>query len=304
MDVYTVARTDNGCIEVRSKHNRYLVYRIPYRALKTKQVDIGILNRFVVYILHHANPDGKDELYIGKSKNGIEGRPVSHEEKNIPWTECFILTEEQGGFFNDGVIQYLEDEICSRFKSSGTYDVQTKVTTSGTANKSDIEDCKIFLRYAYPALETLGLSIPPVANADPTLDDFHQKVKKPSRVDVDPLDMSDDMRELYYRIESCLLGIDGNLRMAVQPKWSYVRFSFPDIKKTLVYCRYLKKDGAFEMHVIGEPKWYGGLGVRPAGPGDKYGACATVFIVRRPSDIERVKSICSIGYDRIMNGRH
>ena len=66
---------------------------------------------FVVYILLGKNNNGKDVIYVGKSKNGLKNRPTAHEDKYPNWTVCYILTQfKERTFFNDGSIQYLEDE--------------------------------------------------------------------------------------------------------------------------------------------------------------------------------------------------
>ena len=160
MKKYIMKYNEKKCIELSKPFNTILVYKIPYKNIKEKNHNIEISNRFIVYILFGKNNVGKDIIYVGKSKNGIDNRPVSHEDKNTNWTDCYILTDiKERTFLNDGTIQYLEDTICNKINEINTYINTTNQTTSGTANKSDMEDCDIFLDEAYDMLYALGLDL-------------------------------------------------------------------------------------------------------------------------------------------------
>lgn len=157
---YIIKFNKQRCIELSKPINTILVYRIPYKNIKAKNHGIDISNRFVVYILYGRNAKGKDIIYVGKSKNGINYRPLAHEDKNENWTTCFILTDiKERTILNDGTIQYLEDKICSRVNDIDKYINTTSQTTSGTANHSDMEDCDEFLEEAYDMLFALGLDL-------------------------------------------------------------------------------------------------------------------------------------------------
>ena len=58
---------------------KWLVYKMPYSIMKNKTHGLTFSNRFVVYILYGINEAGQDCIYVGKSKNGIDNRPTSHE---------------------------------------------------------------------------------------------------------------------------------------------------------------------------------------------------------------------------------
>ncbi|MBR0382372.1 MAG: hypothetical protein IJH71_08055 [Eubacterium sp.] len=157
---YIIRFNKQGCVELSKPINTILLYRIPYKNIKARNHGVDISNRFIVYILYGRNAKGKDIIYVGKSKNGIDYRPTAHEDKNENWTMCYVLTDiKERTILNDGTIQYLEDRICNRVNAIDKYINTTTQTTSGTANHSDMEDCDEFLEEAYDMLFTLGLDL-------------------------------------------------------------------------------------------------------------------------------------------------
>lgn len=157
---YIVKYFSNRSMEVSKPNSSILLYKIPYECLKNKTHGIEITNRFVVYILYGKSDVSKDIIYVGKSKNGIDYRPTSHEDKNTNWNDCYVLTNfKEKTFFNDGTIQYIEDKLKQKIDSLKQYINVTKQTTSGTANNSDEEDCDEYLREAYDMLYALGLDL-------------------------------------------------------------------------------------------------------------------------------------------------
>ena len=147
-------------VELTKPNSTMLVYKIPYKDIENKRIGFQIPNPFIVYILFGRNPKGKDMIYVGKSKNGITNRPTAHKDKFEEWTTCYVLTQfKERTFFNDGTIQYLEDQLNSRIKEIGLYNNTTLSTTSGTANKDDEEDCDDYLAEAYNMLNVLGLDL-------------------------------------------------------------------------------------------------------------------------------------------------
>lgn len=147
-------------VEMTKPNSTMIVYKIPYADIEKKKIGVLIPNQFIVYILYGSNPHGKDMIYVGKSKNGIASRPTSHKNKYEAWTTCFILTQfKERTFFNDGTIQYLEDNLNKRIDEVGMYHNTTVSTTSGTANKDDEEDCDDYLQEAYLMLDILGLDL-------------------------------------------------------------------------------------------------------------------------------------------------
>lgn len=148
-------------VELYELNSSILVYRIPYQDLKGDQEALfPIKNPFIVYILFGENEEGKNVLYVGKSKNGVKNRPTSHEDLYYKWDYCYILTQlEEKTFFNDGTIQYLEHKIKKRVEETNHYVCKTRETNSGTANRNDEEDCEIYLDKAYQMLDALGLDL-------------------------------------------------------------------------------------------------------------------------------------------------
>lgn len=151
---------NNGSVEMTKPNSTMLLYKIPYASIQTKNVGFIIPNRFIVYILFGRNNHGKDMIYVGKSKNGIDNRPGAHKDKYEQWTTCFVLTQfKERTFFNDGTIQYLENELNERVNEVGRYHNTTMSTTAGTANTDDMEDCDDYLAEAYKMLDVLGLDL-------------------------------------------------------------------------------------------------------------------------------------------------
>lgn len=160
MKKYIVKLNDKHCIEISKPINTILVYKIPYNNIKSKNHNVEISNRFIVYILFGKNSKDKDIIYVGKSKNGIDHRPAAHEDKYDSWTDCYVLTDiKERTILNDGTIQYLEDKICARINELEQYINTTEQTVQGTANHSDMEDCDEYLQEAYDMLYALGLDL-------------------------------------------------------------------------------------------------------------------------------------------------
>lgn len=153
-------RSSGRSIEVSKPNHSILVYRIPYQNLKGKNDTFEIENPFIVYILLGRNENGKDVIYVGKSKNGIKNRPTAHNDKWSSWEYCFILTQfKERTFFNDGTIQYIEDKISSKVDSLNKFKNTTVNTNTGTANTTDVEDCDEYIEEAYQILDILGLDL-------------------------------------------------------------------------------------------------------------------------------------------------
>jgi len=157
---YMVKTNDKNCIEMTKPNSSIIVYKIPYKEMKNRVVDVNITNRFIVYILVGKNTDGKDIIYVGKSKNGIDNRPTAHEDENKKWKICYVLTTfAERTFFNDGTIMYIEDQINQRLRTLDMYENTTKVTTSDTTNIFDKEFCDEYIEEVYKMLYILGLDL-------------------------------------------------------------------------------------------------------------------------------------------------
>ena len=78
---YSINYYSDGKAEISKPNSTILIYKIPYRDLVNKTVGPLIQNQFIVYILYGINNQGKDMIYVGKSKNGINYRPTGHEDK-------------------------------------------------------------------------------------------------------------------------------------------------------------------------------------------------------------------------------
>lgn len=161
-------------IEISRANSSTLVYRVPYQNIKDKDepFPFALKNPFIVYILFGKNDNGKDVIYVGKSKNGIASRPAAHDNKYDKWTYCYILTQvNERTYFNDGTIQYIEDKLNNKFNSLGTFINTTITTTSGTANRNDETDCDEYLEEVYQMLDVLGFDLITHHDDDPQIDD-------------------------------------------------------------------------------------------------------------------------------------
>ena len=157
---YMVKANDKSCIEMTKPNSSIIVYKIPYKEMKNRVVDVNITNRFIVYILVGKNTEGKDIIYVGKSKNGIDNRPTAHEDENKKWKVCYVLTTfAERTFFNDGTIMYIEDQINQRLRTLDMYENTTKVTTADTTNIFDKEFCDEYIEEVYKMLDILGLDL-------------------------------------------------------------------------------------------------------------------------------------------------
>jgi len=156
---FTAVYFDDGSVRLAKRNSQTKIYRIPYGVLTPETCRFQIDNPFIVYILRARNPEGRDFLYVGKSKNGIFVRPRQHEGKFLP-DECYILTQDyMDTFFNDGTTQYMEDQINQHVNATHAFENTTKVTTSGTITGADKEDCDDYLKEACDMLRVLGLDL-------------------------------------------------------------------------------------------------------------------------------------------------
>lgn len=157
---YIVKVNEQGSVEITAPGRTTTIYRIPYINLKKRQIGFVIKNQFIDYILIGKDTEGRDAIYVGKSINGLSNRPVAHEDKSAIWEYCFILTQvERLSFFNDGVVQYIENMLCSRIDELDRFCNTTITTNSNTTNSNEAEDCDEYLAEAYKMLYALGLDL-------------------------------------------------------------------------------------------------------------------------------------------------
>lgn len=156
-----IVEFNNECVAISKPNCTVLVYKVPYSKIKNKKSsNLSILNRFIVYILWGQNDSGKDIVYVGKSKNGIDYRPTSHEDKHDKWDICYIITDlKENTILNDGTIQYIENKICNRINETKRFINKTSQTNTGTANTSDMFFSDDLLIEAYDMLYSLGLDL-------------------------------------------------------------------------------------------------------------------------------------------------
>ena len=157
---YNIRLSESNTVEITKPNSSVVAYKFSYKQLQKKIVDTVISNRFIVYILVGKNSDKRTVLYVGKSKNGLDNRPTAHETDNIEWEHCYILTTfSERTFFNDGVIQYIENRISKMVSNNQSYINTTKVTNVETITIGDTEDCDEYIEEVVKMLYVLGLSL-------------------------------------------------------------------------------------------------------------------------------------------------
>ena len=157
---YIVNVNEYGCIEIVRPNSSILVYKIPYKEFQKQIFGMEITNRFIVYILVGYNTNNEKIAYVGKSKNGVDNRPIAHEKEGYFWETCYILTSlSEKTFLNDATILCIENKIHNILKSSPTIKTVTKTTTFETANYVETEFCDEFLSEASKMLFILGLDL-------------------------------------------------------------------------------------------------------------------------------------------------
>ncbi len=299
MDQYRISCTDCRCIEVIHSKNKYRIYRIPYGILKRKAQDIKIENPFIVYILLGRNPNGKDVVYVGQSKNGIDKRPLSHEDKCSFWSECFILTMDRDGFINNSVTQYMEDAIAEKARKLSRYDVTTITTNQDTVNEMEKKDSDDFLEYAYNVLYVLGLDLFLEIGEmliDPPMN--HGRSDDTEKVDFHELPIPGAMANMLDDLWERLKVTDNELRPKMSKSWKYGGFSYPVRKKTLMYCVAKVKASSFDVFLYGEAGQYSSPDVIPRTESEKYGNCKAKFIWDG-KNTDRLVELASIGMEII-----
>ncbi len=234
MKKYNIKFDDKGCVEISKPISTILIYKIPYNNIKSSDFSLDISNRFVVYILFGKNEKGKDIIYVGKSKNGLDSRPTSHEDKNDNWTTCYILTDlKERTILNDGAIQYIEDKICYRVNQIDQFINTTKQTTSGTANHSDMENCKEFLEEVYDMLYVLGLDLNDYSN-ETYIDEENLKDSASNK----KFEVPKNFKELFKKLDDLICSTSEKIvsePMRVYQKY-YIKSEDEENKKENIVC--------------------------------------------------------------------
>lgn len=299
MQDFDVQLSPNGCVSIIKTTASAKVYRVPYQVLKDKAIDFDTGSDFIVYILVGKNPEGEDCVYVGKSTGGIYGRPLQHPKKAV-WNHCYIITDNVR-FLNDATIQYIEHKVSSRINDLGTFVNTTSLTNSGTANDRDKRLANEFLDRAYQLLYVMGFDImeentqTPVKSPVPS----SKPVTEENSDQLDTLNLNDNLRSLLCYLRSNMLSTFSNVTaVANGGQWNYLRFSFVGRKKTLVYCKALKKQNLIKAYIQGVPEYFDDPYVvftdNPV-----YGDCKSLFIVEDVSDAEKLIGLCKIAYSRM-----
>ena len=144
MSTYNITRKGLGYIISKSLSTIKII-RLPYNNIKSFDYQ-----SFLVYILVKNN-----NIYVGKSKNGVLNRPTSHTNN---WDLVYFIIDESN-LFNDGIIQYLENVINNKINLTDAYNNQTQLTNRDTINESEYEYISHELNEIYYMLYGLGLDL-------------------------------------------------------------------------------------------------------------------------------------------------
>ena len=168
---YTVRfRVEAGFIEVSRATSSVLVFKIPYNKLSK---ELYVNNSFIVYILYGHDNYGKETIYVGKSKNGLYDRPTSHDDKCDNWEFCYVLTQhKESTFFNDGIIQYIENQINVQINKINRFKNTTITTSDSTINDYEKDDCEAYIEEVYNMLYVLGIDLKTICYSQPNKSKF------------------------------------------------------------------------------------------------------------------------------------
>lgn len=144
MSTYNITRKGLGYI-ISKPLSTIKIIRLPYDNIKSFDYQ-----SFLVYILVKNN-----NIYVGKSKNGVLNRPTSHTNN---WDLVYFIIDESN-LFNDGIIQYLENVINNKINLTDAYNNQTQLTNRDTINESEYEYISHELSDIYYMLYALGLDL-------------------------------------------------------------------------------------------------------------------------------------------------
>lgn len=144
MSTYNITRKGLGYI-ISKPLSTIKIIRLPYNNIKSFDYQ-----SFLVYILVKNN-----NIYVGKSKNGVLNRPTSHSNN---WDLVYFIIDESN-LFNDGIIQYLENVINNKINLTDAYNNQTQLTNRDTINESEYEYISHELNEIYYMLYGLGLDL-------------------------------------------------------------------------------------------------------------------------------------------------
>lgn len=144
MSTYNITRKGLGYI-ISKPLSTIKIIRLPYDNIKSFDYQ-----SFLVYILVKNN-----NIYVGKSKNGVLNRPTSHSNN---WDLVYFIIDESN-LFNDGIIQYLENAINNKINLTDAYNNQTQLTNRDTINESEYEYISHELNEIYYMLYGLGLDL-------------------------------------------------------------------------------------------------------------------------------------------------
>lgn len=144
MSTYNITRKGLGYI-ISKPLSTIKIIRLPYDNIKSFDYQ-----SFLIYILVKNN-----NIYVGKSKNGVLNRPISHSNN---WDVVYFIIDESN-LFNDGIIQYLENVINNKINLTDAYNNQTQLTNRDTINESEYEYISHELNEIYYMLYGLGLDL-------------------------------------------------------------------------------------------------------------------------------------------------
>lgn len=302
MSSYEVHYENNRYVDICDPSSTIKLYRILFSLLESKHSNIPTPeSEHIVYLLSGKDNTGRDCLYVGKSSNGIKNRPTSHEDKNVPWKYCYILTSTNANLLNGSRAQYLEDCL-KRLIDQSDYDNKTINTSGKEANLKDKEVCDKILPKILESLDILGIDIK--TGQDSIIAEAPVKMlirESDEGIDYSEFDLPQEMIDWLKKIKDIMESLDSGIATNIKTNSNYVSFRFS--KKTLVYCYPRKSEKFIRVFFYGTPDWYSDPRVtqRP----EKYHnrPCDSVFYIRDAKDIESFRTFAETLIRRFMESR-
>jgi len=284
---------DDRTLEMMDSSGAYYFLRIPYYILDPKderKIPKDKIkkpsNKFIVYLLSGKDKLGQDCLYVGTSKKNIDNRPVEHEDKDVDWKECYVITSVSDKVMSLGRILCLEDMLKHRIQDSGKYICKTFRTEKETTDDED-SYCEEALPKIIMALDIMGVNI--TRDTNNILNDysFEPSTIKPvveKHTDISSLKLPMDMEEWLITAEKIVASVDPELKPNLAG--NYVSFKYDGVSSTLAYFIPLRNEKQYRVILYGYPEDFADKKVTLWEGSTNYGKYnKSVFLIKNADDL-------------------
>lgn len=289
MSSYIVEYGHGGSVEIEHQGLVWSLHRVPYSSMKTVINQVKLQSDNIVYLLSGKDDNGKDNLYVGMSSDGLRTRPIGHKDKEIPWDYCYYLDVRNPNAVNGGMAEYIEYRLAHLIMDSKSYVSQTERVSDKKASPKEKAFCKeMILPFMIEILDILGIHLKEQMMADIT--DYSQPetnlVSTGSAVaqDYRVLKMGATIDGWLEIMEQMVKAICPSVETIVKEDSMYV--AFKKGKRTAIRC-YPKKDGPrIDIFFYGQPEAYSDSRIvpRPENRHDK--PLDSMFVIRGDEDLK------------------